>query len=569
MKKAISLCVALSVTPAWAATQAEIDAAASQSDQEFGQQDQRSDVQRDALNPAEAPSGLDVQVEVPDLPLATGATCIELESLAISGAAAMDEWDLEVLEAPFIGECISPDLASAVLATVTNHYLGRGFVTSRAYFPNQDLSQGVLSVVVGEGKVESALALAQPGVDASEPSMAGAFETDVDLPLNIRDLEQAVDQMNAVPGNAVTLKIKPGSTPETSQVVFENAGAPAFKGRISIDNAGSESTGKNGVTLSLQRGDLIAPNDLWSINLRESLGPDMRSSNSLSLDVTIPSGYTTYSAGHSDGGFNTLLSFPLTGTELVSEGANNRTYVAAKRVVYRDQSSKHSVGLRLERSSVDSLIGGTLINVNSRALNSLLISSDHSMAIGGSVLTLKPEIAIGLSEVDNLPGGTNTPNENPQSEYLRYKLSADLAKPFTWKDQNLRWTSKLVAQHSSEPLYGSQQLVVGGAGSVRGSKFVSIVGDSGQYLQNTLTLYKAHNINSVDIKADYFAGYDTGRVTSRRTGVYEGNQSALVFGANWVFAPWRISLTHGQPLDISGELTRGDSFTTTALGFDF
>ncbi|WP_459203379.1 POTRA domain-containing protein, partial [Pseudomonas fragariae (ex Marin et al. 2024)] len=41
-----------------------------------------------------------------------------------------------------------------MLKVITDHYLEKGLVTTRAYLPQQDLSTGDLQVLVIEGKLE-------------------------------------------------------------------------------------------------------------------------------------------------------------------------------------------------------------------------------------------------------------------------------------------------------------------------------------------------------------------------------------------------------------------------------
>lgn len=566
MKKLSFIISSIIASSVYAATDAEIDAANAAAEAARAQEEQRLDAQKQQLAEPKKPSGLDLESlrqPVPELAIPTGE-CYELDKLVVSGARVLDEWDLEVLEAPFIGECITPSLATAVLAETTDYYLSRGFITTRAYLPNQDLKDGVLEVFIGEGQVEETI------VKSDKPlKIENAFQPDPDLALNIRDLEQAVDQFNSVPGNDVKMAVQPGATPMSSQVVFENKGEPGFKGRITTDNSGSEATGERGVTLSVQAGDLLQANDVWSLNVRKSLGDKAKSSRSVSLDVKIPHGYNTYAAGYTDGGFNTLLTFPVTGTELTSEGANESAYVSASRVVFRDQDSKHSTTLKLKRDSVESYIADTKIDVSSRSLTSLLFSTESVLGFGQNVLIVTPEIAMGLNEVDNLPEGVNTPVENPQSEYLRYKLTGDWSQPFTLGSESLRWKSHLVGQYADMPLYGSQQIVVGGAASVRGSHFTSIVGDRGYFWQNSISLNKNHTLGKSTINGDYMIGYDFGRVWSERPDVYEGGMEAVVVGATWVKAPFNLSLTHSVPVSVDGEIDKGDTFTTATLGLDF
>ena len=118
------------------------------------------------------------------------------------------------------------------------------------------------------------------------------------------------------------------------------------------------------------------------------------------------------------------------------------------------------------------------------------------------------------------------------------------------------------------PMYGSQQLNVGGAASVRGSTDVTISGDEGNYWQNTLTLQKQVPMNGVVINQDYYIGYDTGRVRSMREGQYEGDMEAGVVGTNWTFGAWKLDIKHSIPVRVARQ-DKGDKFTTTALSVDF
>ena len=508
----LTLLVFLSAA-AQAQTQQQTDAAARESQKFTVQEQQRLDAERLRLEGQKTPTGdsLNVQGTASGKLRKADGSCPELKRIKIAGSKLIDEWELEVFEAPFLGYCITPELTSQVLASATNFYLSRGFITSRAYLPNQNLKQGVLEIVIAEGRVADIV------VKSKKPLNVGtAFVKDPDLGLNIRDLEQAVDQMNAVPGNNVVMAVTPGTQEQTSQVVFTNVGKPGFAGRVSLDNSGLEATGVQGASLALQTGDLLSLNDVWALNARQSISPKAKSSNSFGLDVKVPNGYNTFGFGYSKGGFETLLTFPLSGAQLTSQGA------------------------------------------------------DESVMVDSNVLIVTPEISAGLSEVNNLPVGVNTPLENPQSEYLRYKLKLDWSQPFTMNQGSWRWNSKFVGQYSEVPLYGSQQLIVGGASSVRGSHEVFIAGDSGFYLQNTLSLLTNHQLEFKAIKAEYSVGYDFGRVSSNRAMTSDSRLEALVVGSSFSTGDgWSLSLTHAIPISATGVDSKGKEYTSAVLGLDF
>ncbi|MFO7054612.1 ShlB/FhaC/HecB family hemolysin secretion/activation protein, partial [Pseudomonas aeruginosa] len=66
--------------------------------------------------------------------------------------------------APYQGRCLGVGQLNALLKAVTDHYLDRGYVTTRAYLPQQDLASGTLRIIVVEGRLEGldSSALASP-----------------------------------------------------------------------------------------------------------------------------------------------------------------------------------------------------------------------------------------------------------------------------------------------------------------------------------------------------------------------------------------------------------------------
>jgi len=297
MKKLVFALLAIGLGQSIATADEASEAASEANAEILGRESQLLEQQQEALEREERPSGLDVRELLnpeTDLPPAT-ADCIELDRVRIEGASLLDEWELEVFEAPFIGECITPELATSVLAKATNFYISRGFITSRAYLPNQDLSDGVLTMMISEGVIEEIVAESEAEDFAVGPTLM-AEPGDI---VNIRDLEQAVDQLNKVPGNDVTMRVEPGEREDSSRVIFENAGKPGVAGRVSLDNSGSEGTGELVAGLSLRAGDLLDLSEVWSLSLRDALESEDRTSSSGSASVAFPIGYYTLRAGRS------------------------------------------------------------------------------------------------------------------------------------------------------------------------------------------------------------------------------------------------------------------------------
>ncbi|WP_181280409.1 ShlB/FhaC/HecB family hemolysin secretion/activation protein, partial [Pseudomonas aeruginosa] len=90
--------------------------------------------------------------------------CFEIRRIELEGAGHLGESARRQLLAPYQGRCLGVGQLNALLKAVTDHYLDRGYVTTRAYLPQQDLASGTLRIIVVEGRLEGldSSALASP-----------------------------------------------------------------------------------------------------------------------------------------------------------------------------------------------------------------------------------------------------------------------------------------------------------------------------------------------------------------------------------------------------------------------
>ena len=114
----------------------------------------------------------------PILPAAPADTrCFPIKDIELKGADSLSDSEKNRLLKPYIGQCLGVTQLNELLKVITNHYIEKGLVTSRAYLPQQDLSGGHLTVLVVEGRLE--------GVRGAEGSQ-----------LSDRELAMAIKGMN-------------------------------------------------------------------------------------------------------------------------------------------------------------------------------------------------------------------------------------------------------------------------------------------------------------------------------------------------------------------------------------
>ncbi|RIJ11517.1 ShlB/FhaC/HecB family hemolysin secretion/activation protein, partial [Pseudomonas sp. 91RF] len=124
----------------------------------------------------------------------TDTRCFPIKDIELKGADSLSESDKARLLKPYIGQCLGVPQLNELLKVITDHYIEKGLVTSRAYLPQQDLSAGHLKVLVVEGKLESLKGAENSKLSERELSMA--FPGKAGELVNLREIEQMVDQLN-------------------------------------------------------------------------------------------------------------------------------------------------------------------------------------------------------------------------------------------------------------------------------------------------------------------------------------------------------------------------------------
>jgi hemolysin activation/secretion protein len=109
----------------------------------------------------------------------------------------------------YAGRCIGAQGLNVIVQRLSHVILQKGYSSSRVGIPEQDLSTGVMTVTLVPGVIRS--------IRFSDPSFYGtprnAFPTGAGQLLNLRDLEQGLEQMQRVPGQEVDMQIVAADRP--------------------------------------------------------------------------------------------------------------------------------------------------------------------------------------------------------------------------------------------------------------------------------------------------------------------------------------------------------------------
>lgn len=80
--------------------------------------------------------------------------CFIISRIEIDGATRLSRTAADRLTAPWLNQCLNIPRLTELTNAISDWYISRGYITSRAFLTEQDLSSGVLHIAVLEGKLQ-------------------------------------------------------------------------------------------------------------------------------------------------------------------------------------------------------------------------------------------------------------------------------------------------------------------------------------------------------------------------------------------------------------------------------
>lgn len=417
------------------------------------------------------------KVDVP--PGLENGACVDVNAFDIQGEELLPADVLAEMTDGYVGKCLNLEQINTLLADISNWYMDRGYVTTRAYLPPQDLNTGTLQIIVVEGRIED---ISFVGDEDRRERLFMAFPHLRGKRLNIRDLEQGLDQLNRMSSNNAKLNLEPGAKTGETVVRIENQRGQRIYFTATEDNTGSGSTNIRQRTLESEANDLLGINDIWTVSYKAgSRNTSGKLSKTLSTSLEIPYGYWTFS--YSDSYFEYASTIEATTSSYESTGSSRTTEFSADRVFHRDQDSKSSLEAVLTRKDARNYIASSELESQSRRLSILGLTLHHSDKItGGSFsgsLTYDQGIrSFGAKKDDEHVSG------EARAQFKRISSSLSYGRSFTAFEQNLYASLSATGQWAPGVLYSSERQSIGSLSTVRGFKDDSLSGDVGGYARS-------------------------------------------------------------------------------------
>ncbi len=407
---------------------------------------------------------------------------------------------------------------------VQNAIVARGYVTTRVLAAPQDLRQGALALTLIPGRIRAVRFTDDSSPRATQWNAVPAAPGDI---LNLRDIEQALENFKRLPTADADIQIAPAQGPhaqpgESDLVIAWKQRLP-LRISVSADDSGSRSTGKYQGSVTVSYDGWWTLNDLLYVSLSHDLtglttGSDSKGTRGHTVHYEVP--YEYWLLGFTASSYNYHQSVAGASQTYVYGGSSNNGEVRLSRLFYRDAVRKTTAYLRGWTRSSRNAIDDTEVLVQRRRMAGWELGLNHREFMGAATL----DAGLGYRRGTGMHAALRAPEEAFDEGTSRPAIvtaDAQLTLPFSAGSQRMRFSSTWRGQWNRTALVPQDRFSIGGRYTVRGfDGETTLTGDRGWLLRNELSWSLG------DTGQELFAGADYGEVSGPSARFLIGRQLA-------------------------------------------
>ncbi|KYC38052.1 hemolysin activation/secretion protein [Scytonema hofmannii PCC 7110] len=408
---------------------------------------------------------------------------VTVEKFEFVGNTVFRQEELNQVTADFIGEPITFDQLLQAANKVTELYIKKGYITSGAYIPSQEIQSGTVKIQILEGslediKVNIAKGRLNPNYVRSRIALATS------KPLNVNRLQEALQLLQLNPLiESLDAELTAGTKPGTNSLEVTIQGAKTFSTEFRLDNNRNPAVG------SLERGIEISEANLLGLGDRLSFAySNTDGSNRFEGNYTLPinprNGTLRFDYRISD---NNIVEPPFKDADI--EVDSREFELTFRQPIIQtatpQRSQEFALSFSAARRESSSSISGVDIPLFPGAddegktrISELNFAQEWLQRSRRDVLAARSEFSVGIGAFDATVN-TNEPDSQfflwrGQMLYLR-RLGEANGKPGVSSNLLVRFNVQL----AGDSLLSREQFSLGGQATVRGYRQDALLTDNG------------------------------------------------------------------------------------------
>jgi hemolysin activation/secretion protein len=482
----------------------------------------------------------------------TESPCFRILQLELRGdAAAQFGWVLDSLSGPQktdspLRKCLGTQGIGILLQRAQESVVARGFVTTRVLAQPQDLSTGSLVLTVVPGRIRN-IRFAGPtatNTNTASTSTATAISAKPGDILNLRDIEQALENFKRVPTADADIQITPADQPDQSDLVIAYKRSTPVRLSLALDDSGGKSTGRYQGSATFSWDNPLGLNDLFYVSQNHDAGggdPGPRGTRGSTVHYSLPYGYWTLGATLGESRYHQTV-VGLT-QNYVYSGTSGNAELKLSRLFYRDATRKSTAYLKAFERHSNNYVDDTEVQIQRRVVGGWELGVGHKEFLGSATVDANLAYKRGTRDF----AAMDAPEESTGQGTARFGLwTADITlnQPFKWLAQSLRYQSNLRLQGNDTPLTPQDRFGIGGRYTVRGfDGESSLSGDRGWLLRQELGWALGNS------GQELYLGIDAGGVDGQSAELLAGKAlSGGVIGLRGSYRKLQYDVFVGAPL---------------------
>ncbi len=401
--------------------------------------------------------------------------CFVIHDLVLLSEDKDDFAWLRRLVRSYLPHCVGVEGLRRIASRLDARLIERGYVTSRVSLPEQNLSEGILQVQLHVGRVAElrAYKLTERGRRLEDRwlSWRGAFPLGQGEIFNLRDLEQGIEQMNRVPSQTVTAKLRPGIGPDTSVVVIERHASgwrDRLRGGLVLDNSGSAPLGRTQLSAHLAWDNPLGYNDMLNLSFNTNVEQRTADNHSESRGIiySVPWGYNTFTLSRNDNDYAQIVQG--TTARFLSSGNSETEALQWHRTLWRTASLKLGAYASLSTRRARSYLDDVELLVQRRRTTHFELGVTHKQLLRSASIEFELGYRRGVpwrAAQEDLPSATEG-GLTLRPRILRWSAQFDRSLQL-WR-RAMQYSLSVRGQYTDDTTLSIDQFSIGNRYSVRG-----------------------------------------------------------------------------------------------------
>lgn len=345
---------------------------------------------------------------------------------------------------------------------LSEELISAGYITTKVVIPEQELNTGMLRLTIIPGIISN---IRFENKD-TWGTWRNAFPCKTGDVLNIRVLEQGLEQMKRLPNQDVNMQLVPGDKTGETEVIIQVKRTKPWNVGISFDDSGLSTTGKIQMSGNISIYNPTGLNDILSYRYGQNMeGVKDYSTSNYGLSYSIPYGYYTFSVNKYRSEFQQIVPSIV---PFQSRGQTDILDFGFQRVIYRERTRKTQLSFKIIQKEIHNYINNTEIEVQQQQTVAYQVGLLHRQYLGKTAIDGMLYYQKGVPWLSAQPGLADNMVDFPNTRYGLGGLYLNISTPVKLAKTPAQYTLTMRGQFSMDTLYSTEQLAIGGRYTVRG-----------------------------------------------------------------------------------------------------